>query len=163
MTNEGVQSVLDAAEIIGDNVYKFYPKFAEYEKIFETESGTLTRDEVKALYPNNPNKMKKTLAAYDEINFLKNNKDIVCLLTSAQAIFDGTKYDFINAKVVSDNIILVDRESGDTHCIATDQVNDIVRFNKNAKASVYDKETGEYFAEKEINKERYREPLFYQF
>lgn len=156
MTPAGVAAVLASAQLIGDNVYNFYPKYAKYKALFEkTDGTTVSRDEIKAMHP------PATLKVYDEVMFLKGNKDIVTTISSAMQMYDGETYDYVNAKVEDDNLVLVDRFSGDTHYLAADQINTIIRFDKDATADVIDEKTGGR-ENKNINEDKAREPLFYQ-
>ena len=155
MTTEGVQAILNEAEEIGENVYNFFPRFKKFESIFEKDGVTIDRDIIKAQYP------PHVLETYDEVMYLKKNKDIVVTITSALQMYESETYDYVNAKIKNDTLILVDKRSGDTHYIATDQINTIIRYEKNAKADIINPKTGER-EYTEINKGKPREPLFYK-
>ena len=159
MTTGGFQTAFNEAQIIGENVYNFFPSYQKYKDIFEKEiekDGKKVKVDREYIKINHPSLLKQ----YDELQYYKTMKDIVCIYTSAQAAYSSTRYDITHGKIIDDCFKVVDRDTGDTHYIAIDQINVIIRYNKDEKCYDYDRKTGE-IKEMEINKDKPRNELFY--
>ena len=161
MTTTGLEGILSAAKPIGMNVFNFFCRFKEYEKIFVKNGSLITRDE--AIELQDTKKYGTTLVKiYDEIKERMEWLDISDLYTSSAAIYNCERYDFKNATVEYDSLVILDRDNGDLHYMACDQINAVIRFDAKQKGDVLNYKTGEVETNVEVNKDRVRINMMYK-
>lgn len=118
MTASEVQSIIQNSPAIGDNVYNFEPKYAQYKELFESVAD---ESEIKDL------KLRKM---YKECEFLKTRPSIVEIVTTTHSRYRFDRYDFSNVNVESDNCFsLIDMINGKKFYQAADQILYIMEYN----------------------------------
>lgn len=149
MTGAGVQALLDSAKKIGDGVWYFFHEYKDYKPKFTDKEGKiLSREEVLEKYP-------KLIEKYDEIKEAMDWLDISDMFTSSQAQYNIRRFDFTHSKVEGDNYVILDKDNGDLHYVATDQINLFVRYDKDQLGYELNKKTGEV-EEKKVNENKIR-------